>query len=93
MTPEQVADAAAELFARLALLLDRRGAVSLGELMPIVEGLSGPSENPALPAIAGRVSERLRSIDAARGRRSARSVLDAQDAAQLSATPWQSHTR
>jgi hypothetical protein len=91
MTPEQVADATAELFARLALLLDRRKAVALAEFLPIVEGLAGSSENPALPALAARVSQRLRSIEAAPNRRSARGVLDAQDAAQLSATPWQSH--
>ncbi len=92
MTPEQVADATAELIARIALLLDRRKAVSISELLPIVEALAGANENPALPAIAARVSERLRSIDAARNRRSARAVLDAQDAALHSQTPWQSHT-
>jgi hypothetical protein len=91
MTPENVADAAAELFARLALLLDRRGAVSVGELLPIVEALAAPHENPALPAIAVRISARLRSIEAAQNRRSARAVLDAQEAPALSATPWQSH--
>lgn len=92
MTNENVAEATAELFARLALLLDRRGALSVGELLPIVEALAAPSENPALPAIASRVSARLRSIEAAKNRRSARGVLDARDAAQVSATPWQSHT-
>jgi hypothetical protein len=92
MTPENVADATAELIARLALLLDRRGAVSVAELLPIFEAFAVPSENPALPAIAARVSERLRSIDAAKNRRSARAVLDATDGARLSATPWQSHT-
>jgi hypothetical protein len=92
MTPENVADATAELLARIALLLDRRGAMALGEFLPIVEALSAPSENPALPALAARVSARLRSIDATKNRRSARAVLDASDAAQLSATPWQSHT-
>ena len=92
MTPENVADATAELLARIALLLDRRGALALGEFLPIVEALATPNENPALPAIAARVSERLRSIDAARNRRSPRSVLDASNAARLSTTPWQSHT-
>jgi hypothetical protein len=92
MTPENVADATAELLARIALLLDRRGALALGELLPIVEAFAVPSENPALPAIAARVSARLRSIDAAKNRRSARAVLDASGGARLSATPWQSHT-
>jgi len=92
MTAENVADATAELLARIALLLDRRGALALGEFLPIVEALAAPSENPALPAIAARVSERLRSIDAAKNRRSARGVLDASDGARLSATPWQSHS-
>jgi hypothetical protein len=91
MTPENVAEASAELIARIALLLDRRGALSVGELLPIVEALAAPHENPALPALAARVSQRLRSIEAAKNRRSARGVLDAQDAASLSATPWQSH--
>ena len=72
MTPEQVVDATAELIARIALLLDRRGAVSVGEFLPIVESLMGPRENPALPAIAARVSQRLRSIESAQNRRSAR---------------------
>jgi hypothetical protein len=92
MTPENVVDASAELLARLALLLDRRGALSVAELLPIVEALAAPHPNPALPALAGRVSERLRAIDAAPNRRSARAVLDAQEATRPSATPWQSHT-
>ncbi len=92
MTPEQVADASAELFARLALLLDRRRALSIGELLPIVEALAAPSENPALPAIARRISERLRAIETAPNRRSARGVLDAKDAISHSQTPWQSHS-
>jgi hypothetical protein len=92
MTPENVADASAGQIARLALLLDRRGALSVAELLPIVEALAAPHENPALPALAARVSERLRSIEAAPNRRSARAVLDAQDAARPSATPWQSHS-
>ena len=92
MTPENVADATAEIFARLALLLDRRGAISIGEFLPIVESLAAPSENPALPAVAARVSERLRGIDAAKNQRSARGVLDAKDLPDMSATPWQSHT-
>lgn len=91
MTPEQVADATAELIARIALLLDRRKALSVAELLPIVEALAGPNANPALPAIAARVSQRLRSIDAAQNRRSGRGVLDAQDAFAHSQTPWQSH--
>jgi hypothetical protein len=92
VTAEQVADATAELFARLALLLERRQALSVGELLPIVEALAAPGENPALRAIAARVSQRLRAIEAAPNRRSARGVLDAADAARLSQTPWQSHT-
>jgi hypothetical protein len=91
MTPENVADATAELLARIALLLDRRGAMSLAEFLPIVEAFAAPNENPALPALAARVSLRLRSIEAAKNRRSARGVLDAQEAPQLSAKPWQSH--
>lgn len=93
MTPEQVADASAEILSRLALLLDRRGAVSTAELLPVIEALAAPADNPALPAIAARMSERLRGVEAARNRRSARAVLDAQSAAPPSATPWQSHTR
>ncbi len=87
MTPEQTVDATAELIARRALPLDRRKAVSIDEFLPIVEGLAGPSENPALPALAKRVSQRLRSIEAAKDRHSARGVLDAQDAPEPSATP------
>jgi hypothetical protein len=92
MTPEQVADASAELIARIALLLDRRRALSIGELLPIVEAFTGPSDNPALPAMARRVSERLRAIEGAPNRRSARGVLDAQDAFAHTQTPWQSHS-
>jgi hypothetical protein len=91
MTAEQVADATAELIARIALLLERRNALSVAEFLPIVEALTAANENPALPAMADRVSERLRGIEAARNRRSARGVLDARDAAQLPAAPWQSH--
>lgn len=93
MTPEQVADATAELIVRLALVLDRRKALSVGELLPIVEALAtGSQENPALPAIAARISERLRAIEATPNRRSGRGVLDAQDASVHSRTPWQSHS-
>jgi hypothetical protein len=42
MTPERVADASAEWIARLALPLDRRGALSVAELLPIVEALAAP---------------------------------------------------
>ena len=52
MTPEPVANATAELIARIALLLDRRNAVAVAEFLPIVEALAGPNENPALLAIA-----------------------------------------
>jgi hypothetical protein len=39
MTPENVVDANA---ARLALLLDRRGALSVAEFLPVVEALAAP---------------------------------------------------
>lgn len=46
-----------------------------------------PSESPALPALAARLSQRLRSIASAHNRRSARGVLDSQDAPTHTATP------
>ena len=45
MTPEPVADATAELIARIALLLDRRNAVAVAEFQPIV-GIRGAQRGP-----------------------------------------------